>query len=195
MIAAWHVFRMSFRDVSYVPLADKLLKEGPKYRMLAADVASHSVVADEFRDRAENQLVAFFNDPEKEVRTKAADVFRNIEPKDSARFYGLAETYLESRAFEDDASFAFFHALEKATCNIQELVVRAAEKLMANLQDNGRAGGRRHMELDQLQDLIKREYAASEHDPVLRSRLLDIIDLMLSRELYGVDAIVEAHER
>lgn len=195
MIAAWHIFRRGFQDMSYSPMADVLLGDGSAYRKLAADIASHSVIHDEFRHRAVKQVIAFFNDEEKEVRGQAADVFRNIEPDEFVRFYDLAETYLESRAFEEDTSFAFFHALEGATCEVSALVIEAAEKLIADFQKNGTAGGRRHMDLHQLQDLIKREYAASERDPALRTRLLDVVDLMLSRELYGVDEIIKAHER
>ena len=37
--------------------------------------------------------------------------------------------------------------------------------------------------------------SASESDPKLRRRLLNLIDEMLRMELYGVDAILKAHER
>jgi hypothetical protein len=36
---------------------------------------------------------------------------------------------------------------------------------------------------------------ASEQDPELRRRVLDIIDIMLEKELYGTEKILKAHER
>jgi hypothetical protein len=185
MIAAWHVFRRSFQDRQYAPLADAFLGDGENYRKLAADVAANSVTHDEFRYRAEWQLRTFFNDENKEVRVEASDVFRNIEPREFDRYYDLAESYVGSRAFEEESSFAFFHALESATCDVQALVIRVAEKLISNFQQEGTAGNRKLSDLHQLQDLIKREYSASEREPTLRTRLLDVIDLLLSQELYG----------
>jgi hypothetical protein len=85
--------------------------------------------------------------------------------------------------------------LESATCDIYPLVTRAAERLIADLEQHGTGGGRRYSDLHQLQDLIKTQYAASEHAPDVRKRLLDVIDAMLERELYGVDVIIKAHER
>jgi hypothetical protein len=99
-----------------------------------------------------------------------------------------------SRAFEAE-SFAFFHALETAECRVDDIVISATEKLIIDLEINGNQGGRRMTDLSQLQDIIKREYASSENEPDLRHRLLDLIDKMLSFELYGTDEIIRAHER
>ena len=63
------------------------------------------------------------------------------------------------------------------------------------MEGHGNTGGRRSTDLHQLQDIIKKEYSASEGYPPLRKRLLDLIDGMLRLELYGVDTIIKAHER
>ena len=193
-IGAWHAFRCSFQDPGYASQADRLIEEGDVYRRLAADVASHAITREEFRERSEGQLTRFFDDDDKQVRQQAADVFREIEPDEFGLFSDLAQAYLRSRAFESD-SFAFFRALEEATSSVYELVIHAAEKLVGDLDAHGTAGGRRHLDLHRLQDLIKREYAASEGYPALRRRLLDVIDMMLAQEVYGIDNILKAHER
>jgi hypothetical protein len=149
---------------------------------------------DEYRYRAENLLRDSFSDEDKQVRSQAADVFRNIKPNEFERYRWLAERYLTSKAFEAD-SWAFFNALEEAECRVDDLVVAATERLMADIQMNGNTGGRRSMDLHQLQDIIKNEYSASEADPGLRKRLLDLIDGMLKLELYGIDTVIKAHER
>jgi hypothetical protein len=188
--------RHSFQEPAYTQEADRLIEAGDVYRRLAADIASHAIVKEEFRDRVERHLVRFFNDEDEQVRKQAADVFREIEPNEFARFSGLAEAFLASRAFEHDA-FAFFHALERATSSVHVLVISAVEKIVAALQAHGNPGAHNHRDLDlhQLQGLLKREYVASEHDPELRGRLLDVIDMMLAAELYGTDEILKAHER
>jgi hypothetical protein len=194
MVGAWHVFGRSFQDAQYAPLADALVDDGDVYRRLIADIASQTVTVDEYRFRAENVLLASFDDKDKEVRSQSANVFRNIKPNEFERYRALATQYLQSRAFEAE-SWAFFHVLGEAECKVDDIVIAATEKLMLDIESSGRTGGRRSMDLHQLQDIIKKEYSASEADPPLRRRLLDLIDNMLKLELYGVDTIIKAHER
>jgi hypothetical protein len=194
MIGAWHVFNGSFQDSAYAAEADRYIEGSHVYRRLAAGVASDAITREEFRKRAEEQLVRFFYDEDDQVCKRAANVFRHIEPGDFARFFDIARKYIASRAFELD-SFAFFHALEEAECGVCELVISAAEKLLASSDANNESDGRRQLDLHQLQGLLKREYAASEKNPELRKRLLNVIDVMLQKELYGTEEIVKAHER
>lgn len=191
MIGAWHVFRRSFQDPTYVSDADCLIEEGNLYRRLAADVASHAIVYEEYRERAALQLVRFFNDEDEHVRRQAGNVFHEIQPEEFLRFKDIAMAYLDSQAFEHE-TFAFFHALEKATCSVHELVICAAEKIISDYEANNKV---EYRHVDFLEDLLKREYASSESNPDLRKRLLDVIDKMLEKELYGTDKILKAHER
>jgi len=194
MIGAWHVINQSFQDPGYATEADQLVEEGEVYRRLAAGVAADVIAREEFRERAERQLIRFFNDDDEKVRKQASGVFRRLEPSEFSRFYDLANKYVDSRALEDDA-FAFFHALEEATSSVHAFVIRAAERIIADFDTHAATAGRRSVDLHQLQGLLKREYAASESNPQLRRRLLDVIDMMLERELYGTLEIVKAHER
>lgn len=194
MIGAWHIFRRSFQDAQYAPLADALAGDGVIYKRLLADIASHAVTVDEYRYRAESLLRSSFDDDDKQVRSQAADVFRNIKPDEFDRNRQIAEWYLNSKAFESD-SWAFFHALDEAECKVDDIIISATERIIDDIERNGSAAGRRSMDLHQLQDIIKKEYASSEDDLDLRRRLLDLIDNMLKLELYGVDTIIKAHER
>lgn len=193
-IAAWLVFWQSFQVEVFCSLADALARDGVVYRRLMADVASHAIEDAEFRYRAEIILRRSFNDDDKEVRSQAADVFRNVKPDQFDRYRELAYDFIRSSAFEA-GSYGFFHALERAECKVDDIVVAATKILMEDIGKNGNAAGRRSMDLHQLQDIIKKEYAVSEGDPPLRAKILDLIDSMLKMELYGVDAIVGAHER
>ena len=90
MIGAWHVFRRSFQDAKYAPLADVLAGDGVIYRRLVADTTAHAVTVDEYRYRAEKVLRSSFNDDDKQVRDQAADAFRNVKPDEFVRYKELA---------------------------------------------------------------------------------------------------------
>ncbi|MDV4181691.1 hypothetical protein R1521_24645 [Rhizobium brockwellii] len=194
LVATWHIIRASYNDARYVALADSLERSSLDARRLASDIASQSAVEDTYRDRAVRNLLRYFDDSDPKVRNEASGVFRSIPSDRFATFMGLAQAYVMSKAFETD-SFAFLHALEGAQCNVAGLVVAAAERIIAHLKAGGEEAKRRDMDIYQLRDLIKTEYAASENDPTLRKRLLDVIDQMLMLELHGADEIVKTHER
>jgi len=103
-----------------------LAAKGVTYRRLAASSASEAITQDEFRHKAAVQLIAYFGDESDDVRKVAAHVFRKIPAGDFERFPALAEAFLKSKAFEN-CSNLFFMALEPATCDVRELVVKAAE--------------------------------------------------------------------
>lgn len=194
MIGAWHVFRESFQNSDYAALADSFFQNGVVYRRLLADVTSQAVTLDEYRNRAEKILFRCFNDEDKQVRSQAGDAFREIGPSEFERYRELAVQYINSKAFER-SSWAFFYAIEEAECKVDDIVISATETLMRDIERNGNDAGRRSMDLHQLQDITKEEYASSESDPNLRRKLLDLIDSMLKLELYGVESIIKAHER
>ena len=193
-VGAWHVFGQCFQHPKYIAKADRLIRKGEGYRLLAAEVASQVITREEDIDRTKQQLISFFDDEDKRVRRQAGEAFRSIEPSEFGKFYDLAERYLNSRAFKDD-SFAFFHALEQATCKVHELVIIAAEKKIADLDANLTTSEVHYLDLDILNKLLEREYTASENDPDLRHRILDVIDKMLEKELYGTEKILKSHER
>lgn len=194
MIGAWHVFMFSFQDVKFVSLANALFEDGAVYRALAADIASEAIWNCENRSRAESVLVRCFNDDDQNVRRQAADVFHKIEAGEFVRYKKLATEFINSRSFDENSS-DLFHALEKAECRVDDLVVPAAERFLSDIERNGNYGGRKSSDLLRLRNIMKNEYTSSEDDPKLRSRLLDVIDKMLMLELHGTDEIINAHER
>lgn len=193
-IAAWLVFGQSFRAEVFCSLADALNKDGVVYRRLMADVASYAIEDAEFRYRAEEILRRSFNDDDKQVRSQAGDVFRNVKPDQFDLYRELAHEFIHSRAFEAE-SYGLFHALEHAECKIDDIVVAVAEVLMEGIGASGNAEGRKINDLYQIQRLITSEYTSTEGDAFLRSSILDLIDNMLKFEVYGVDGIIRAHER
>lgn len=194
LIGAWHVFRASYSDASYASLADELALRGVKEQRLAASVAANAAVHDEFRDRAEQQLIRYFDDEDRDVRAQAAGVFREISAQDFCEYRPLAKAYVDSKAF-DVESWSFLHLLENGIGDVHDLVVDAAIRIMVDLKQNSSELGQRTLELHNVQDLIRRDYAATENDAQQRARLLDVIDTMLAGDYYGSETIVKDHDR
>ena len=59
-------------------------------------------------------------------------------------------------------------------------MISASEKLVTQLNPKDLGDDQRTWDIRHLQELIKREYPASDANPKLRGRLLDVIDRMLA---------------
>lgn len=193
-VGSFHVFCRSFEDSSYEKWADELIEQSDDQRVLAADVASDAAVQSDFRDRGKAQLLRFFDDDNEQVRKTASQVFGRIDAAEIDAFRDLASSYVRSRAFERDR-LSFYRLLKKATNDICELLILGTERLITNISESDKKTSRYYSELSQAQDLIRREYAGSEHDPDLRRRLLDLVDNMLKLDVGGTEKILKAHER
>jgi len=103
------------------------------------------------------------------------------------------DVHLESPAF-DGEDFWFFEFLKKTDVPIADHLIAAAEKLLAEKAETDSSQWA-FRDFHHLHELIQVEYTASEHDPGLRRRLLDIIDLCLEQGIHGTDSILSAHDR
>jgi hypothetical protein len=194
LIGAWLIFCESFRNDAYVDKADKLASVSVDHRRLLAAVAGDAINWAENRYRVEALLKEFFFDEDEQVRIDAAEAFRNVKAEDVELYRALAAVFLKTSAFINN-SFAVLHMLEEATCDVLDLVIEATQQIFTDIAEKGDQQGQHGTDLDQLQDLLKREYASSELNPKARKQILDLIDLMLFHEIYGVDSIVTAHDR
>ncbi|NKF23823.1 nSTAND1 domain-containing NTPase [Solimonas marina] len=190
LIASWMMFGRGFFDARYEAAADAWMEEGLDYRKLACQVAVDVFEEAQFVDRAQQQLIRFFRDDEKEIRHLAARVFTKFSGADLHRHAMMVNAFLESNAYTE-GSHEFHRALETASCDVSELVIMATERALAKFH----AGPQAYRDFHDLQELLNREYAATEGRGDLRERLLDIIDRMLELNVYGVDEITKQHER
>src|SRR5664280_561791 len=193
LIGAWLIFCESFRNTSHIEQADILTAVSVDHRRLMADVASETITWAEDRHRAEHLLTKFFFDEDEQVRKHAADTFRQIKANEVESYRDLAAEFLKSPAFRD-SSFAVLDMLETATCNVLDLIIEAAQQIIKAIEEKGDQYGKHGADFHQLKDVLKREYASSESDVEARKKILDIVDLMLAREIYGVDSIVTTHD-
>lgn len=195
LLGAFHLLREAFYDDTITARAQTLLDGGDLYRQIAANLAAHHLAHAAYRQVAEQQLTGFFNDPLKEVRAEAAECFRELWNESIEPYRPLLLAFIQSTAFEEN-TFSFFHLLNDAHESVTEEVLFATERLLelAEQQDSSSLF-RRYHDMNYLDDLLLKEYTATEHRPALRKQILDIIDRMLVLGLYGTDKIVQEHER
>jgi hypothetical protein len=193
MVAAFHVIRASFQLEEFKEEADAIIARGGHYRQLAAEITANMISIAEYQDRVCELLSAFFNDEDEEVRKKASSVFSHADPIQMPKADILLRAYLDSPAF-DGEDYTFFDFLKRTHEPIINYLIAAAEKLINEKSeiDNPQWAYR---DFRNLHELIQIEYTASEHDPTLRRRLLDIIDRCLEQGIHGTDTILTAHDR
>lgn len=193
LIGAWLIFGQSFRNDEYIEQAEQLAARSVNHRRLLADVAADALKT-ENRMRAEKLLKEFFFDEDKQVRKQAAHVFGNIRSEEIERCRDLAKNFMQSPAFSAN-NFSFLHMLKEASCDVLDLVIGSAERLIAITEEEGWQDIEIKIDAHYLNDLLKREYVSSEKDTDARKRLLDLTDKMLAHNIYGVDSMVTAHDR
>jgi hypothetical protein len=192
-LGVWHVLNLSFYLDECVTEADELMRASDVYARLGATCAAHAIKDGELTPRAVVQLAEFFKSDAADVQESASQVFRNISPENFRKIAPLAMAYIDSASFRPGA-FSFLYALERATGNVSEIVVKSAEQLVEYASKIPRKS-RQATDLQQIRTLLSREYATSEKKPTLRARILNVLDTMLKLDLFGAEDIVLAHER
>jgi len=196
LLGAVHLFREAFYDDTLASRSEELAKQSDQHRKLAADAAANHLSHAAYRTRAEQQLVVYFNDPIKEIRAEAAECFRGTWEEGLEPYRTLMRTFIQSQAFEE-SNFSFFLMLKEAHESTTEEVVLAAERVLDLAERPGEESSStgRLREMHYLDELLLREYSATEDRPESRKRILDIFDRMLILGLYGTDKIIQEHER
>lgn len=196
LLGAFHLFREAFYDDTLASRAEELAKQSDQHRKLAANAAANHLPHAAYLAKAEQQLTEYFNDPLAEIRAEAAECFRGIWNNSLGPYRALISSFIQSKAFEEN-NFSLFHLLKNASESTTEEVILAAERVLNLTEqptDTSSPAGRPR-EMHYLDDLLLREYNATENQPELRMRILDILDKMLILGLYGTDKIIQEHER
>lgn len=195
MIGAWLVFGASYEISEFSDLSETLAKDSIEHLRLASEVASSGYTYAHFKNNAQNKLKTYFEHEDEHVRRNATEVFRHIRQAEIVENKDLIDFYLKSKAFKEDDSSGFLRLLKESSSDVHKYVIEAAEKIISKSKEQNSSPQNRHRDYMYLDDLLEREYAASEESPDLRDRYLDIIDNMLELEIYGSEKIVKSHER
>lgn len=194
LIGVWLIYCESFRNENYIEFADAYPMTNPEYRKIMASVARDVIGWTGNKNRAEALLNDFFHDADDDIRNTAASAFRNIDKADFIYHKGLCHNFIDSPAFIGHSS-SMLYKIEDVTENISDIIIFSAEKTINTAIAKRQAGEALSLDLHQLQDHLKSAYLASEAAPEERKKILDLIDLMLIHEIYGVEAITTLDDR
>ena len=173
-------------DFTVLPFADRCIEGSEPMRHGAAEVAAANLRRAANRSWCIKVLSRLFNDDAAEVRKAAAYCFQALEKDELGEFSDLVPAFIESRAFEDQA-FWLFHALENTTAILPDVVCTACERTVQLLKSallEERQNSNRHVTRNT--SVVLRLYERTKSADVKR-RSLDIIDLILQNDVYGMD--------
>ncbi len=194
LIGVWLIYGESFRNENYIEIADSYPMSNPEYRKVMASVARDVIGWTGGKDRAAALLKDFFNDADDNIRSTASSAFRNIDKADFVYYKDLYHYFIDSLAFKGNSSF-MLHKLEDVEENISDIIISTAERMIDTAIAKSQVGMAFGSDLYQLQDHLKSAYLASEASPEERKRILDLIDLMLVHDIYGIEAITALDDR
>ena len=174
-------------------LADSCFRGSKAMRKAVAEVLAANIRRAPSRERCVQMLTALFGDDAKEVHEAAGRCFEALERDELGDFPVLVQAFIGSRSFEDGA-FWFFHSLEKTTALLPDIVCPACERTVELLRDappgerygSGRFASRNN-------GIVLRLYERTKSTDVKR-RCLDIIDLTLRHDVYGMDHTLSERE-
>jgi hypothetical protein len=163
------------------------------HRRSASEIFSKNLRSEQCRELCEHALMQLFYDSSKKVRSEASTCFFGFEEDELGQYEHFVHYFIQSPAFFDGLRDLIL-ALEKATDKMPEVIYEICSKLVREKFEGNNLDDR-FLGIDtiSLSNLLLRAYHQSE-DLELQSRLLDVIDLMAERGVYGLDKALEEFE-
>lgn len=192
IVGAWLLFNESFRDEGYIQWASMIISKSIIFKRLMAHVVSSTFLWTENKKWARKLLFEFLYDEDDEVKEKVAHFIAKINKEFLNEYEAEVLEFIKSPALKSD-NYSLLNLFNKAEGSIkvflQALIKRyRSEEIRLN-------GKKEVIDSYRFQDLIDKEYVSSEKDSEYRKELLDIIDYMLEKEIYGIGKVLEKHER
>lgn len=175
-------------------LMDQALSGDACVRKGVAKVCASSVDRTSNAALATASLTRLINDNDDEVRKAAAQVAAHLRKQSLRPFAPLITALIGSPSY-DHATPQLLLTLEYAPDKIDDLVLKAAKRFAdvfggdAGDIRTGAAGDARY-----ISKLVVRGLAQSR-DPAHRAALLDVLDLLLELDVYGLDDAIAEAER
>jgi hypothetical protein len=171
-------------DVLGPGLPSEVLGLPPAARRGAAEVFQ-SNLAD-----CKDELARLFDDPDDEVRRRAARGMRHLDDLDATDAETLIRAFLESRSFAEHFD-DLIDALDHMTATLPDIAIEVCERAVdAAGTDMGDIRTARALTGPRVTTIVLRLYRQSE--PTLRSRCLDLVDRLTEIGAHGVtDALAE----
>jgi hypothetical protein len=189
-LSAW----MSSTEVDEGPLRSIMAGKDAAVRAGAAEVLATRIKLIADRDQAIADLVALLNDPDEGVRKAAARFPIALREEELAPWAELIEQAIASAGFNELLAQLLI-TLEQAKDEVGTLILIAAERFVDAYADSiGDISTRAAADARSLGDLILRA-ARESHDKETTRRVLDTVDLFLSRGAYNFADALDQEER
>jgi hypothetical protein len=173
-------------------LADACAAGTVTQRIGAAKVCAANLTSAGYRARCEQQLVAFFDDPSKEVRDAAAAVVRRFEGDGMREYALLIAAFNRSTAGEENVDDLLF-AFSEMTSVAADIALDACAEILERMASGDPDARLQGLHADQVSQILVRVYA--DGDAAVMNRALDLIDQSLELNLYGVSRALADHDR
>lgn len=191
LVGVWWALAERLRRGNTTDRFKGIERESPAHANLWASILCEFAADTEFRTMAIMELKRLFSHDESEVRSAAAEVFRQIPESELPAFSYLAKAFIRSTTFTDgeDSADEVIRYLENTPHDVTELVLEASKIIVRDweVSDSSSYYG--------IESLLKREYRNSENRPKLRKRILDVIDDMAARNIIGADDLMRLDDR
>ncbi|MET0602133.1 MAG: hypothetical protein ABW167_09115 [Baekduia sp.] len=174
-------------------LADACAQGNEPQRVGVAKVCAANLTAARFRGRCEQQLVEFFDDSSKEVRSAAASVVRRLEGDEMSELRELLAAFNRSEAGRENFD-DLLYALTETTSFAADVALDTCSEVLDQLAQTDRGArvvGQPHA--DQVSQILVRAYA--DGDGAVMNRALDLIDRSLELNIYGTLRALADHDR
>ena len=159
-----------------------------------AEVASANVDNEEFRSWCETRLMAFFNDPDAEVRHEAASCFSRLPDETLSTYGDLITAFSNSHALEEDA-FHLLHTLEHSRGRLPGATCAVCHTYLDRMADAARDFRTRSFgDAHTVVELVFRTYQQHQKDE-WTAPALDLIDLLCLEGIADAGNELEKFER
>lgn len=189
---AVHIALAALEEEAAQNLLDICLAGDDPMRKGVAHVAAANLTGARYRSRWEDLVVEFFSDPAPEVREAASTVFTARDKDTETLLAILTAPFVASPAFNKHAEL-LLRALERATGPSVEITLMTCEQIVGALDPSAIGDTAEGLGHD-LSEIIVRAYADAGDD-VQRNRALDLIDLVLQADAYGLTRALLEHDR
>lgn len=160
-----------------------------------AAVYAGNIRLPEFNQYCTEQLINLFNDPEEEVRAKAAQCFSTLKKADEfTQNAELLKAFITSPSYEKNYS-SLLYWLKDYADKLPDVVCLACERFfdVVGYEASDISQGAAAL-ADTVSKLIVRLYTHTS-DETIKCKCLDLIDRMMQLGVYGVGSVMEKYER
>lgn len=177
------------------PDVERVHRGSAAMRKAAAEIYAYNIADETVGAACRRELMPFFQDPDADVRTKAASALHSLKKLSMEGQSELLEAFLDGKP-SLEAMDSAVQALEDSPVELPNLVCRLADECVRICQyaagDITRAAGMIGWNLSKI---VVRLYAQKGANPAMQSRCLDLIDQMELYDFVGLDDELKRVER